>query len=105
MTKNFDGFKDFGEKLSKAVKNSSGDVSFDKLFNTGFMAKHSNLQTIDDMFDKAGITIESEADFKALPEETLNSIVKQHTSFSSWEEMLGKASEEYMGNEIKKRLR
>jgi len=105
VTKKYNGFKDFGEKLSKAVKNSSGDVSFDTLFNTGFMAKHSNLQTIDEMFDKAGISIESEDDFKALPEKTLNSIVKQHTKFSSWEEMLGKASEEYMGNEIKKRLR
>ena len=56
------------------------------------------------MFDKAGIKIESEDDSKALSEEVLNIIVKQHTNFSSWEEMLGKASEEYMGNEIKKRL-
>ncbi len=105
MTNNFDGFKDFGEKLSKAAEETSGNVSLDKLFNKGFMAKYSNLQTIDEMFDKAGFVIESEGDFTALPEETLSSIVKQHTSFSSWEEMLGKAGEEHMGNEIIKRLR
>ncbi|OPL14335.1 MAG: hypothetical protein AVO34_14300 [Firmicutes bacterium ML8_F2] len=105
MTKKYDGFKDFGKQLSKAANNSSGNVSFDKLFSEGFMAKHSNLKTIGEMFDKAGITIESEADFEALPEATLNSIVKQYTSFSSWEVMLGKAGEDYMANEIKKRLR
>ena len=53
MTKNFNGFKDFGEKLNKATEETSGNVSFDKLFNEGFMAKYSNLQTIDEMFDQA----------------------------------------------------
>ena len=105
MTKNFNGFKGFGEKLNKATEETSGNVSFDKLFNEGFMAKYSNLQTIDEMFDQAGVTIESEDDFTALPEEKLNSIVKQHTNFGSWKEMLGKASEEYLGSEMKKRLR
>ncbi len=105
MTKNFDGFKGFGKKLGKAAEETSGSVSFDKLFNKGFMAKHSNLQTIDEMFDKAGLVIESEGDFTALPEETLSSIVKQHTKFSSWEEMLGKASEEYLASEMQKRLK
>jgi len=104
MTKKFNGFKDFGEKLNKATEEASGNVSFDKLFNKEFLAKHSNLQTIDEMFDKAGVTIESEDDFKALSEETLNSIVKQHTIFSSWKEMLGKAGEDYMATAINKRL-
>lgn len=105
MTKNFNGLKGFEDKLNKATEEASGNVSFDKLFNEGFMAKHSNLQTIDEMFDQAGVTIESEVDFTALSEEKLNSIVKQNTNFGSWEEMLGKASEEYLGSEIKKRLR
>ncbi len=105
MTKKFDGFKEFGGKLNKATEEASGTVSFDKLFNKGFMAKYSSLQTIDEMFDKAGITIESEDDFKALLEETLNSIVKQHTNFNSWEQMLGKAGEEYMATAINKRLK
>ena len=104
MTKKFKNFKEFGEKLNKVVDDASGNVTLNTLFNQAFMAKYSTAKTIDEMFDEAGINIDSEDDFKALSEETKNSTVSKFTSFSTWEDMLSKASEEYMGCEIKKRL-
>ncbi len=53
--------------MNKAVKDASGNVTFNTLFNQGFMNKYSTVKTIDQMFENAGIEIESEDDFSALP--------------------------------------
>ncbi len=105
MPRKYKSIEEFGDKMNKAVKGASGEVKLDTLFNQGFMNKYSSVKTIDQMFENAGIKIESEDDFNALPKETIDNAVRRHTSFGSWEEMLNKAGEEYMGEEIRKRLR
>ena len=106
MTKRFSGDLDkFTKKMQKATKDASGQISFDVLFNQGFMKSNSRFKAIDDMFNEEGIEVETKEEFEALDEQVLDKMVRKHTKFNSWEEMLIKAGEEYMGKEIKKRLR
>ncbi len=105
MPRKYKSIKEFGNKVNKATKDASGKVTLNTLFNQGFMSKYSSVKTIDQMFENAGIKIESEDDFNSLPKETIDNAVRRYTNFGSWEEMLNKAGEEYMGEEIKKHLR
>ena len=84
------------DKLSKEQK-----VSFENLFSPSFMTKYTQFRSIDDMVDKSPFTVESEEDFKNIPDDEWSKFVQERTSFQSWDEMLSKAGEEYLGKQLK----
>lgn len=74
--------------------NGTNDIGFDKLFNAKFMAKYTNLSSMNSFLEYLGI--HNQEDFKSFPESKLDVEVAKHTSFSSWKEMLDTATKEYV---------
>jgi hypothetical protein len=85
------------DQLAKNLQRLDGtrNVAFEEIFPNRFMRKYTKFASIDEMFEKGGFKVESQADFEAVPEADLNRFVVANTRFRSWEDMLGKASEEY----------
>lgn len=79
-------------------------VSFEELFTERFMKKNTNVVDFDNFLKDGGFHVESEADFEAIPENEFDAYVSKNTKFSSWEEMLGAATEYYLDSKLRKIL-
>lgn len=101
------GNKGFGidmrgfDKLRKKAKELSGTkrVKLSQLFNIEFMRKNTRFSSVEEMFEKSGLEIESEEDIKK-NEKAWDEFIKTNTNYAGWEAMLKAATEEY----IKKKL-
>lgn len=83
------------EKNAKELQNTK-TVAFDDLFKTSFMKKNTNFSNFDEFISAGNFTVNSQEDFEAIPDDEMDAHVSKTTKFSSWEDMLGKATEEYV---------
>lgn len=93
------GFDELEKKLLKMQKSAeelSGtrSVSFDDLFTASFMEKYSNFISFDKFLEAGKFIVNSQKDFKAIPDNEMDLHVSKTTNFSSWKDMLVKANEE-----------
>jgi len=95
------------ENLQRNIEKLSGEqkVTFDILFPTSFMRKHTQFDSINDMVNKSAFKVESEEDFKNIPDKEWDDYVREKTSFQSWNEMLSKAGEEYLGKQVQEAMK
>jgi hypothetical protein len=97
----FKGFDDFSKKFEKKVKEASGPVNLEVLFNEGFMQRYTKVGNIQEFFDKSPFKLETEEDFDKIDEAELDIYVSEQTTFGSWDKMKGKAGEEYLSRKLK----
>jgi len=62
---------DLKKRLDKLVKNLEAmygvnKITFDEIFNTGFMKKHTGFSSIDELFRVGGISVNSADDLNAI---------------------------------------
>lgn len=95
------GFKSL-EKLADNLKNldRKQSVSLEVLFNEGFIQTHTDFESIDDLFEKAGFKVESEQDFAAIPQEDIDAFVREYTKFDSFTDMQHQAATEHVRKQI-----
>lgn len=93
-----DGLKKDLEGLAQRAKELDGthELKFEEIFTSEFMNKYTDYSSIDEMFDANGFRVESNEDFDKIPVDRLDILVKEHTKFPTWEEMIGTAGEEYV---------
>jgi len=86
------------DKLVKNVEAIDGlnEITFDELFNTDFIKKHTRFSSIDELFRVGGISVNSANDLNAILGDEFDQYIRQVTSFSSWNEMLKTASLEWV---------
>lgn len=99
------GLKEIQQKLDDLKNRANAldgthQVSFSVLFDQGFMAQHSKYTSFNDLLLAGGYEVNSEADFKAIPDDDFDKHVSASTNFDSWEDMKKAAAAEY----IKKQL-
>jgi len=100
-----DGFdkikRDLENIQSKAKKlEGTNSVSFGELFTQEFLGKNTKFSSLDDMFKKSGFTINSQEDFKNIPDEEWGKFIASNSHFKSWEEMLDAAVKEWTGKQL-----
>ena len=90
----FDELKNHLSKIENNVSNLSktDNLSFDELFTSDFMSKHTNCKSFDEFLSASGFT----QSFEDIPDDDWDSYVSQHSSFTSWEEMMDTAVEQYV---------
>ena len=95
------------ENLQRNIEILSAEqkVTFDKLFPASFMRKHTQFDSINDMVNKSPFKVESEEDFKNIPDKEWDDYVREKTSFQSWNEMLSKAGNEYLGKQVQEAMK
>ncbi len=87
-----EGFDELKKKLDNLQKNISKlegehQVPFNELYDRDFIRRNSNFDGIEDMFQKSGFTINSEEDFKKIPDAEWDNFISKNTKFKSWKEM------------------
>jgi len=95
------------KRSSDEIEKLSGpqNVSFNDLFPREFMSKHTRFASIDEMVKKSPFKVESEEDFKNIPDEAWDVYVRENTPFNSWAEMISKAGEEYLGKQVREAMK
>jgi len=75
------------------VRTNLKEIQFTHYFSNQFMEQNTQFFCIEEFLEAAGVT--SETTLEQVPKETWEQQVQQSTTFSSWQEMLDKAGEEY----------
>lgn len=83
------------EKSAKELENNK-ELSFDTIFNENFMKQNTNFNNISELITAGGFTVNSQQDFEAIPEDKFDIHIQATTKFASWQEMLGKATEQHI---------
>lgn len=98
----FEELADELDRLQERVETAEGEtaVSFDELFPADFMATYTAFDSIQAFFEASPWTVESDADFGAIPEDEFDEYVDDHTEFDSWEGMLSSAAREWIGRKL-----
>jgi hypothetical protein len=75
----------FLKNLEKASKELDGEhqVSFDVLFATPFMRKHTNFSTFDEFLNDGNFVVNSEEDFENIPDVDMDNIITLTTNRDS----------------------
>lgn len=102
-----DGLKEMSSSFDKARKtiadySTEEVVSFDVMFDIGFMTQHTPFSSFEDFMTASGFKIESQEDFEGILGVEFDEFISSRTEFSSWDAMLSKAGEEYMADKISK---
>lgn len=95
------GFDELKKHLSKIENNlykmsKTDSLSFDELFTSDFMSKHTNYKSFDKFLSASGFT----QLFEDIPDDDWDIYVSQHSNFTSWEEMVNTAAEQYVSKEL-----
>lgn len=86
-------------QLSEDADKISGDnqIPFEELFNQQFMRKHTEFNSIDEFVNKSGFDF---TNMDSINESELDKFIEGHTSFSSWEDMKGKAAKLWITKQL-----
>lgn len=77
------------DEISKPQK-----VKLEELLNDQFISSNTDFKTFDDFI--TNLNISTVEDFQNLPEEKLDKLIKNHSSFDTWQDLLEQASSEYL---------
>lgn len=75
------------------LMNLGDNISFADLLSPEFIAEYTSFKTTDELFKESGFNVETEEDFKAIPDEEWEAFIVENTSFDSWKAMQIKAFE------------
>lgn len=70
-------------------------VSFSELFPPAFMKKYTSFSSMDELLIAGGFHVESQEDFKAIPDDEFDKHIAATTKFSSWEDMKSEAASQF----------
>ncbi len=75
------------------IRTNLKEIQFTHYFSNDFMEKYTQFFCIEEFLESLGVT--SKSSLSTLPSANWEQQVKSATIFSSWDEMLNKAGEEY----------
>ena len=90
------------ENIKKKAKKLDGynEISFENLFPPAFMKKYTAFGSINEMFKVSPFELETQEDFKTIPEDEMDKFINENTEFTSWEDMIGEAGELWLVDQI-----
>lgn len=94
------GFRELTKSLEKLQKNAKTlhgrhEVPFTDLFPRDFMTRHTRASSFEEFLEASPFDVNSESDFKNIPDGPWDDYIRSATQFSSWHEMLQAAAGEY----------
>ncbi|WP_017344496.1 hypothetical protein [Halorubrum sp. T3] len=105
MSVQIEGFEELADSLDSLQQDLEGvsgknEIPMEELFSASFMKTHTEFDSIGELFDSSPWEIETENDFKQIPESEFDDYIDTHTGFSSWEAMLTAAAREWLSRQI-----
>lgn len=82
-------FKERLADLSRRASELHGEqnIPLSELMPPEFVSAHSEVPSLQELFDASPFTISSIEDFKAIPDAAWDTFIDEKTSFSTWREM------------------
>ncbi len=98
----FDEFEKELKKMEQGAKKLEGkqQISLGELLSDKFIQKHTSYVNIEALFESGGFKVNSEADFAAIPQETIDVHVKKNTRFATFQEMINEAVKDYVSRQL-----
>jgi hypothetical protein len=96
----FRGFEEASRKLEELAEKAQSihgtqQVPLSELLTPGFLARHTQFLSEEEMFETSGFKVETTEDFEKIPEEDWDEFIRQNTPFATWSEMLSAAAAEW----------
>jgi len=97
-----DKFQREMQRFQDKIQRLSGTrtVPITDLLTDDFMRKHTSFSSAQQMFDAIGFEINSAEDFQRIPDQDWDAFILRGTQFTSWDDMLGHAGEEYVVKQL-----
>ena len=89
---------DFLDKIEELE--GVNQIPINDLFNEIFMEKYTRFSSIDEFFETTEWEVEDKEDLEEIPEQELDTFVRDKTKFSSWEHMLNQAGKEWFKRQL-----
>lgn len=99
------GFDEFERKLNRLSENAQaidGEhlVPLNDLFPPAFMGEYTDYQSLEELFEASGFTVETPEDFAAIPDAEWDAVIVRVTRFSDWQAMQEKGAAEWIAKGI-----
>jgi hypothetical protein len=105
MSLKIKGLKEFQNKLDNLKRKAEAvdgthQVPFNELFNDSFMRAYTSFNSFDALIGAGGFKVETEDDFKAIPDQLWDEHIAKTTRFANWQEMLNAAGSEWAKKQL-----
>lgn len=98
------GLKEAQEKLKKLSEDAEQldgqSVALSDVLTDAFIQNSSSFDSLDDLIKASGFTVESQADFEAIPDDEWDDFISKNTNFDSWQEMINSAGAIYARSKL-----
>ena len=99
------GFDEFERELNRLSENAQaidGEhlVPLHDLFLQAFMDEYTDYQSLEELFEASGFTVETPEDFAAIPDAEWDAFITRVTRFSDWQTMQEKGAAEWIAKGI-----
>jgi len=98
------GLKEAQEKLKKLSEDAEQldgqSVALSEVLTDVFIQNNSSCDSLDDLIKASGFTVESQADFEAIPDDEWDDFISKITNFDSWQEMINSAGAIYARSKL-----
>jgi len=100
----FDELQRAFKRVEKAIEGIDGEnkVPFDEIFPPAFIRKYTDFEDIGAMIDASGHDVQSPEDFRAIPDDEWEKLIKARTRFESWAGMQMEATKYWAGKKIER---
>lgn len=98
----FDEVRRTLDNLRRGAEALEGEhsIPLTELFPVDFLRKHTEFESLEDMFQASGFMVESREDFEKIPDDEWDDFVRSHTRFSSWKEMRDAALKKWVTRKL-----
>ncbi|EGU0985852.1 hypothetical protein JD978_000513 [Listeria monocytogenes] len=99
------GFDELSKQLNQMQKKAEelhgeNSITFEDMFSKEFMTTHTKTDDIYKFLEDGGFDSSSQETFELIDESKLDIYVDKSTNFSTWQEMLNIAGNEYVAKEL-----
>ncbi|MFC3477375.1 hypothetical protein [Halobacterium litoreum] len=88
------------DEMHERASSLDGDAAFEEVFTPGFMQRYTEVESFEAFLAESEWDVSSKADFADVSESEFDEYVAERTRFGDWEEMMGRASEEWMARQM-----
>ena len=88
--------KEFEKSLVKISKPQK--VRLNTLLNDSFISSNTSFKSFDELIDTLGVSTEEE--LQSISDEKIDTIIQNHSSFDTWQDLLDAASSEYLISQL-----
>lgn len=90
------------QKIQKAAQELDGthEVKMSELFPMTFMQRYTQFVSFDELLEKSGFKVDTQEDFKAIPDDEFDAYICEVTRFDNWKAMLDMGTKEYVTKKL-----